>query len=355
MSEAVSVELLSRLQPLSAMGMEGLRALLPLCRVHSFGRSAEPFGTGDWSGQLVYLAKGQMLVAMPDGPTRVLVGGLELGARPLAGGGKIPGMARALTDVELLSMEEDTLDIVVTWNQLATPAEESRGDNEQTDWRMMSGMFAVDNLTVGAFAALPPANIQALLGRFNRVPVKRGDTIVRQGDPGDYYYLIESGRCKVSRLVAGSPVQLAELREGDAFGEEALVADTERNATVTMITDGMLLRLAKQDFNELLRAPLLHKVSGAEAERRVAAGAVWIDVRFPAEYQGDGYSGAINIPLNDIRQASAALDPGKEYIVYCQTGRRSSAAAFLLSQRGLQATLLEGGMRARSGAMESAA
>jgi CRP-like cAMP-binding protein len=101
------------------------------------------------------------------------------------------------------------------------------------------------------------------------VPAKRGETIIQQGDPGDYYYLIESGRCKVSRLVAGSPVQLAELKEGDAFGEEALVADTVRNATVVMNTDGMLLRLSKQDFNDLLRAPLLQKVAGEEAERRL--------------------------------------------------------------------------------------
>jgi len=111
--------------------------------------------------------------------------------------------------------------------------------------------------------------------------------------------------------------------------------------------------LSKQDFNQLLLAPLLQKVTGEEAERRIAAGARWIDVRFPAEYQSDGYPGAINIPLNDIRPASAALDPAIEYIVYCQTGRRSSAAAFLLSQRGLHATLLDGGMRARAGAMES--
>jgi CRP-like cAMP-binding protein len=68
-------------------------------------------------------------------------------------------------------------------------------------------------------------------------------------------------------------VQLAELKEGDAFGEEALVADTVRNATVVMNTDGMLLRLSKQDFNDLLRAPLLQKVTGDEAERRIAAGA----------------------------------------------------------------------------------
>jgi rhodanese-related sulfurtransferase len=241
---------------------------------------------------------------------------------------------------------------VVTWNQLSTSRDLGKGATDQTDWRMMSSMFAVDNLTVGAFASLPPANIQALLGKFVRVPARRGETIIRQGDPGDYYYLIESGRCKVSRMVAGASVQLAEIREGDAFGEEALVADTVRNATVVMNTDGILLRLSKHDFNQLLLAPLLQKVTAEEAEGRIAAGAQWIDVRFPAEYQSDGYPGAINIPLNDIRPAAASLDPGIEYIVYCQTGRRSSAAAFLLSQRGLHATLLEGGMRAYAGILE---
>ncbi|MDP2821260.1 MAG: cyclic nucleotide-binding domain-containing protein [Sulfuritalea sp.] len=353
MAVTVSVDLLARLQPLMSMGSEGLRDLLPLCRMHAFTRTTDPFRAANWSGQVVYLLRGQLLVKMPDGISRVLVGGHDLGAAPVARGGKMPLASKAITDVELLSLEEDTLDIVVTWNQLATPGERAQGSTDQTDWRMMSGMFAVDNLTVGAFASLPPANIQALLAKFNRVATKRGQVIVKQGAPGDCYYLIESGRCKVSRLVAGSPVQLAELKEGDAFGEEALVADTVRNATVTMNTDGMLLRLSKQDFDQLLRAPLLQKVTGEEAERRVAAGATWIDARFPAEYRSDGYPGAINIPLNDIRQASAALDSAKEYIVYCQTGRRSSAAAFLLSQRGLHAALLDGGMRARADAMES--
>ena len=353
MADTVSVDLLARLQPLMSLGSEGLRLLLPLCRTHAFARGTDPFRATNWSGQAVYLLRGQLLVTMPDGTTRVLVGGHDLAAVPLARGGKVPPGGKAITDVELLSLEEESLDIVVTWNQLVTSSESEHGSAEQTDWSMMSGMFALENLTVGSFASLPPANIQSLLAKFRRVPVKRGEIIVRQGDPGDYYYLIERGRCKVSRLVAGSPVQLAELREGDAFGEEALVADTVRNATVAMSTDGMLLRLSKQDFDQLLLAPLLQRVTGAEGDRRVAAGAIWIDVRFPAEYQSDGYPGAINIPLNDIRQASAALDPTKEYIVYCQTGRRSSAAAFLLSQRGLHAALLDGGMRARAATMES--
>lgn len=352
MTEPVSIDLLARLQPLVSLGPEGLCQLLPRCHTHVFVRATDPFRAANWQGQVVYLLRGQMLVKMPDGTSRVLVGGHDLAAAPLTRDGKTPVTSKAITDVELLSLEEDTLDIVVTWNQLATPGDRAQSSADQTDWRLMSGMFAVDNLTVGAFACMPPANIQALLAKFSRVPVKRGETIIRQGDPGDCYYLIESGRCKVSRLVAGSPVQLAELKEGNAFGEEALVADTVRNATVAMITDGMLLRLSKQDFDQLLKAPLLQRVSGDEATRRVAAGATWIDVRFPAEYRNDGYPGAINIPLNDIRQASAALDPAMEYIVYCQTGRRSSAAAFLLSQRGFHAALLEGGMRARAGAME---
>ncbi|MDK9703202.1 MAG: cyclic nucleotide-binding domain-containing protein [Sulfuritalea sp.] len=353
MADPVSTDLLARLQPLMSLGSGGLRELLPHCRMHAFARGTDPFGANDWSGQVVYLVRGQLLASMPDGTSRVLVGGHDLATEPVARLGKIPGSSKAITDVELLALEEDLLDIVVTWNQLAVPGDSAHDSADQTDWRMMSGMLTVDNITVGAFASLPPAHIQSLLAKFNRVPAKRGETIIKQGDPGDYYYLIERGRCKVSRLVAGSPVQLAELKEGDAFGEEALVADAARNATVTMITDGALLRLSKQDFNELLRAPLLQSVTGDEAARRVAAGATWIDVRFPAEYQSDGYPGAINIPLNDIRQASAALDPAKEYIVYCQTGRRSSAAAFLLSQRGFHAALLDGGMRARAGAMES--
>ncbi len=353
MSAQVSLELLTRLQPMVSLGSERLRELLPVCRTQSFSRGTDPLRAINWTDQVVYLIQGQLKVVGGDGSVRVIVGGHDRANAPLVHGDMLPSATHAITDVELLSLGEDTLDIMVTWSQLAVPGASPDTATDTTDWRMMSGMFAVSNLTEGAFASLPPANIQALLGRFQRVLVKRGDTIIRQGDPGDYYYLIESGRCKVSRLVAGSTVQLAELKEGDAFGEEALVADTSRNATVSMKTDGTLLRLSKQDFDALLRAPLLQRLSPEDAEKRVAAGAVWIDVRYPAEYQADGYPGAINIPLNDVRQASGSLDPGKEYIVYCQTGRRSSAAAFLLSQRGLHAALLDGGMRARAGTMES--
>jgi len=350
----ISPDLLRDLQPLAQLDAERLRELLATCHLESIALGETAFPVFDRTGQLIYLVKGELMLQFPDQSTSVIVGGCGEARRPLPKRSLPPIAARAITDIELLCLDEEMLDIMLTWDQLLLSAarpgqtDEKHSDHGTagTDWRLLSGMFTTQNLTRGAFAALPPAHIDQLLQRFQRIRVKRGDEVVHQGEPGDYYYLIESGRCQVTRQVVGTSMILAELKPGDVFGEEALVTEATRNASVTMKTDGVLLRLDKQDFVELLRAPLLHTLSLAEAQRRAAAGAVWLDVRFAAEFQFDGIDGARNLPLDEIREAYAALDPQKEYIVYCQSGRRSSAAAFLLSKRGFRASLLEGGLGA---------
>lgn len=220
-------------------------------------------------------------------------------------------------------------------------------------WSIMSGMFGVSNLKYGAFAQLPAAHIESLLERFTRIEVRAGEVIIREGAEGDFYYVIESGKARVERMIGGVSMLLAELKGGDAFGEEALVSEVKRNATVTMRTDGALLRLDKSDFVSLLREPLLHKVSMEEAQEKVLAGAQWIDVRYPSEFQYDQLPGAINIPLSEIRNAFGLLDKDREYIVYCQSERRSSAAAFLLSQRGYRTHLLRAGLWGSTGERRS--
>jgi rhodanese-related sulfurtransferase len=214
-----------------------------------------------------------------------------------------------------------------------------------TNWSILTGLFSINNLKSGAFAQLPAAHINEMLRRFTRVNAKRGQVVVREGEEGDFYYVIEAGKCLVERTVGGVSMRLAELKSGDAFGEEALVANAKRNATVTMLADGALLRLAKEDFNELLKKPLLQSLNLDQARAKVAAGGQWIDVRYPSEYQYDKLPGAINIPLSEVRNAVKVLDRSREYVLYCQSGRRSSAAAFLLAQRGLKAFALEGGLR----------
>jgi len=77
---------------------------------------------------------------------------------------------------------------------------------------------------------------------------------------------------------------------------------------------------------------------------RVARGAIWLDVRYPSEYRHDRLPGALNVPLNEVRNSFPALQAGREYVVYCQSGRRSSAAAFLFAQRGFRVSVLQGGL-----------
>lgn len=359
-SAPIGVDLLRQLQPFTQLDSQRLLELAPLCRREKLECGVDPLRLEQWRSHTLYLVKGELKMTFADTSISVLVGGSVEAARPLGKWGHTPTSSKAITVIELLIVEEDALDIMLTWDQMAHirgargPAERLQDGNEysgaeSTDWRKMTGLFAAQNLTRGVFAALPPAHIEFLLQRFRRISVKRGEEVVRQGETGDFYYLIETGRCQVTRMVAGAPIMLADLQPGDAFGEEALVADATRNASVTMKTDGILLRLDKQDFIELLRAPLLRSLSQAEALQRVAAGAVWLDVRFAAEYRYDCIDGALNLPLDEIRQAYGVLDPLKEYIVYCQSGRRSSAATFLLAKRGFSASLLEGGLAGNFG------
>jgi rhodanese-related sulfurtransferase len=184
--------------------------------------------------------------------------------------------------------------------------------------------------------------------RMQRLDAKAGDVIIKQGDDGDYFYVIVKGKCVVTRETPlnKAGIKLAELGMGDTFGEEALIADAKRNANITMLTDGALMRLAKDDFRTLLNEPMLHWVTLEQANEIVARGGKWLDVRLPSEYENFHLEGALNLPLYFIRLKLKQLDPKVHYVTVCDTGRRSSAAAYILAERDLNASVLKGGLGA---------
>ncbi len=75
-----------------------------------------------------------------------------------------------------------------------------------------------------------------------------GKIIVRQGEVGDRMFVIQSGRVRVTRAVDGREVVLAELKEGDFFGEMAIIDREERSATVSAVGDVRLLSIDKKNF-----------------------------------------------------------------------------------------------------------
>lgn len=323
------------LAPLAGLSRERLAELAEVALIERAARGADPL-VGRTAEQSVFLLGGEILLSFQGGGTLVVVGGSDETRQALNRRKERLARARAITDVDLLVVDDELLDVLATWDQVAA----ARGRD-----LFSSGPFSLSSLRAGIFAQLPPARIDELLRRFERVSAARGESVIREGDEGDYYYVIESGRFQVGRMVGGAEVVLAELRTGDAFGEEALVSEAKRNATVTALTDGRLLRLNRTHFNELLREPLLRRLAFEEASEKARRGALWLDVRYPSEYQYDKLPGAINVPLAEVRNMFAVLDRTKEYIAYCQSGRRSAAAAFLFAQRGFKVWFLEGGLK----------
>ena len=339
-------EQLARLQPLAALSPERLNELAEVVVVERAPRGSDPL-KGRMT-QSIFILTGEILLAYDGGGTLVVVGGSEESHQALNRQARGLSRSKAITDVDLIVIDDDVLDILSTWDQMAGGVQGDAsvmGQAMRSDGRLVTGAFSLTTLRSGAFAQLPPAHIEELMKRFERAKTERGQVIIREGDEGDYYYVVETGRFQVERLVGGAKVVLAELKGGDAFGEEALVSEAKRNATVVSLGEGVLLRLSRHDFDQLLREPLLRRLPFSEAAERVRQGALWLDVRYPSEYQYDKLPGAINVPLAEVRNMFAVLDRNKEYVAYCQSGRRSAAATFLFAQRGFKVWLLDGGLK----------
>jgi CRP-like cAMP-binding protein len=118
------------------------------------------------------------------------------------------------------------------------------------------------------FAPLPLPALEQIAVHLAPVAVTAGTAVVREGDPGDVFYIVEAGALAVA--VGGEP--RAPIRAGGFFGEIALLRETPRTATVTATMDCRLLSLGREQF---LAAVTGHADSAAAADlvvsRRLAA------------------------------------------------------------------------------------
>ncbi|TLZ26724.1 MAG: cyclic nucleotide-binding domain-containing protein [Gammaproteobacteria bacterium] len=346
--QVASAQLLRNFAPLDAMKRENLAALAKKVSVRTLSAGRVLFNQGDTDKRTVWLVSGAVEVNENERNIGVLRAGTPETRNPLYP--KLPRRVtvRAVDDITFLSIESDLLDVMITWDQTGTYEVE---ELQATLQAVGSDDWMTTILQTSAFHRIPPANIQAIFQRLQRRPSKAGEVVIKQGDEGDYFYIIVNGKCAVTREtpLSREGIKLAELGVGDSFGEEALIAEAKRNATITMMTDGALMRLNKQDFRELMNEPLLQWVSIEQARAIIARGGRWLDVRLPSEHQTLSIEGAVNVPLYLIRLKLSTLDRNTPYVAYCDTGRRSSAAAYILVERGFDAYVLTGGMNSDGG------
>ncbi len=323
--------------PLDTLTEAGLVKLSQQVEIRHLNPGQYLFREGERDTHTYFLLSGEIrLSASGKGPALSVKSGTDTARHPLSRLKPRRYDGVAASPCQVIAVDDDDLDNLITADQTAA-YEVTELDFDDPEW-----MFRL--VAQPAFQRVPSANLAALFARLTPVRVTRGEVVIRQGEPGEYYYLIKAGRARVARNQSGQEVPLAELDVGSGFGEEALLSGELRNATVTMMEDGELMRLAKADFEHILQEPLVQWVSMKEVANLVKAGAGLIDVRMENEYQAGTLSGSLNMPLYLLRLKAGALDPKRKYVLFCQTGRRSCAAAFLLTQRGFDVHVIRGGL-----------
>ena len=199
-----------------------------------------------------------------------------------------------------------------------------------------------------AFHDLPVNIVEEAAKRCEEISVNKGDLVVKQDTRADTFYILLEGQAEVWReaLEEDEPKMIALLDQGDTFGEEALITGGARNASIKMTSDGRMLKLSKEDFDQLVSAPALRAVTPEVAKTMADNGVEIIDVRFEEEYDKSFIPGSVLIPLPDLPNHIDSLDKDKEYLILCAVGLRSAAATLILRQQGIKAILIEGGIKA---------
>ena len=350
--------------PLKAMTERHLAELLSTTEPEMVFRGQSLMSCGDYDHQHLYLLHGEIELVDADGYKQCVKATNSL--LPIAHQQPRQHNAIALTDCSVLRLDSERVDKLLAWSQIAEylllDFSYQPDLDEDADW-------IATVLRSNLFFKVPPTNVESIFSRFQPEVVSAGDVILRQGELGDKCYFIKEGEAEVVRAsdAASAPEHVAMIGPGRCFGEDALVNETVRNATVIMRSHGVLMTLAKVDFIRLLKEPALPSLginqwlalsqgevvsSKRESEskesedggKKAAPPTIVIDARTEEEYAEGHLPLAINIPLNLLRIKMRQLQKTADYLVYCETGRRSGALAHIMEKQGFKARVLHKGV-----------
>jgi CRP-like cAMP-binding protein len=332
--------LLKNLVPLNTLSEEQLSHLMSRIVVEKAKKGEFLFREGDTDHQNIYLLSGAVSLLSGQREMDVVSSGTQMARFALAHQLPRKNSAKAKSAVSYVRIDSRMLSDLLARSQSASYEVNESGSSSKSDWMSLL-------LQLPVFQQIPPANLQWVMMRMEEITVSADDVIIQQGDEGDYFYLISRGVCRVTRQPAADrpPVELAQLKAGQGFGEEAMISDKPRSSTVTMLTEGDLVRLSKKDFVELVKQPLSQPIDYSEACKMAQDNALWIDVRTPEEYEAGHLAGAINLPFYSLRFQASSLASDRTYLIYGTDADQSTTVAYLLVERGYEVMVLSNGWK----------
>jgi len=138
--------------------------------------------------------------------------------------------------------------------------------------RLLANAMAVSPI----FRPFAKGDRKRVMERFRARPVAAGETIVREGAPSDGLYVVLEGAFDVLKRKDGATAPVAQLREGDLFGEMSCLRKAPATATVVARRGGTLLRLPREEFDDLVVSypQILELVSDLSEERAESLDAI---------------------------------------------------------------------------------
>lgn len=322
--------ILKTLSPLNCLSSAQLEKLISSSGIERFGAGSAIYK--DKKGSILYLLSGSIVFTRDNEVMLAIKAGTTEASLPLNHYWD-PGCAvHAKTKLILLSIEKSIFDQLFIADVV----------NDQINYQLCDfEANTINSFATGSvsFPELPPANFQSLLSHIEEITVIAGDTVIHQGSPGDNYYIVKKGRFAVVQDKPGlGMAEIASLLPGAGFGEEALITNGTRTASVIAREDGTLIKITKQDFTSYMLAPALRSIPEEETNALIAQGAIVINVDDVLPKKN--LTVHQHIPLIEFRNQLTKLSKQTKYITFCNSGHKSAVAAFLLSQYGFTAFVL---------------
>ncbi len=259
---------ISRTPLLSDLAGAELEEFINSLQLHSLAKGELLFQKGDPGDCLYIVGMGEILLEAPDASGKAIVfsrlaEGDFFGEHGFMSRSSHAHSARAGTDASVLLIDRATFDAwVEKYPAIRSTAEEFYRR------RVLAQVMAITPV----FKGIPDKARAELIRQFKLRTFENGETIVREGDIGDTFYLIRSGTVQVSTLNRKNRQQvlLGNMLAGEFFGEVALLTGKPRTATVKAQGKVELMELSRADFDRIaVKYPSIRSIVETYQKKRV--------------------------------------------------------------------------------------
>lgn len=338
----VTAEHLRDLVPMSTLDEGGREEVLKHAKVLSLERNHQLYPIESDDGFVYYLLEGAVAMADRQGREAQLSADTKQARyafgtlKPRPANARIVSNSATVLCFQYQELEQVILDVKAANNGVSKLlTDTSQGGFSVEEWATDSSMDHGDTwflaqLAIRVFPRFSTEFLKDLLQRMEPVRLKAGEALIDTEDEADAFYIIRDGFCRICHF--GYLLGMQEPM--DSIGEYELITGKPHQNRVEMLTDGILMRLPKKAFDELLKPRFVQPLSYKETRKKLKEGAILLDLRDEQHYKEQRLVRSINIPMPTLKSQLPRLDTNKAYVLYADTAEESAAGAFIMSQKG---------------------